>query len=69
MDDEYSDKARQLEGLRLMRAFRRIKDADHRAQVIDLAERLMQETADAAVSDISAPFSRLPEGTPGDVPN
>lgn len=34
----------QLEGLRLIKAFLRIEDADQRASIIHFAERLMHET-------------------------
>jgi len=54
MDDEHSAERRQLEGLRLIRTFLRIEDADQRALIIDFAERLMHE-----------PVSSIPERSDG----
>ncbi len=50
MDDDGAGELRQLQGLRLLRAFLRIADAKERAMVIALAERLADGAPSGAVS-------------------
>jgi hypothetical protein len=65
MDDDRSDEVRQLQCLRLVRAFLRIEDAGQRELVIDLAERLVCGAPFAA----AAGTPTQTDGTPGDVLN
>ncbi len=64
MDDDRSSKARQLQGLRLMRAFLRIEDASQRGMVVEVAERLARESDRKAVTPTQ--IEALPAGAPGD---
>lgn len=67
MGNENFDKNRQLEGLRLFRAFRRIGNAEQRALVINLAERLVHETPAVPTNSTSASTEGKTEGVPGDI--
>ena len=67
MDDETGE-VRQLQGLRLMRAFQRIADAAQRQRVVALAERLADEPSSGTAAIVPMPANGPSGEAPRDLP-